>query len=176
MFLNDDMPITLDSISRELFEGLPQELSGNRAWTKAVKTVLESIGHRNALFVCGIGCADNGEWLLDLLWMKPDDWRMVLAVECEWGDASEIEDDFLKLLSIKARMKLMIFSTRNQTSDILKRLGALMLKYPFHLAGEEYMAVDVTNRGAFRYAFTVPSDGRLKSADFTEVGAALDVP
>lgn len=97
-------------------------------------------------------------------------------MESEWGNQGEIESDFQKLLSIKAHKKLMIFSTANQTADVMERLRSLMVKYPFHLAGEEYMAVDITPQGVFRYSFTLPNNGRLDAANFAHLHGALDCP
>jgi hypothetical protein len=172
--------MSLDAISRDLINGLPQEVSEpspiRDAKTKAISRVLQRLGHAKGLFVCGHGCQDDGEWLLDQLWMDRKDWRIVLAVESEWGNEGEIESDFLKLLSVKAHKKLMIFSTTNQTANVLERLRSLMVKYPFHLAGEEYMALDITMQGVIRHSFTVPSNGRLEAASFAHLHGALDWP
>ena len=164
--------MTLDSISRELVNGLPHSLrdpnSSDSAWTRAINDVLARLGLRKELFVCGHGCKNNSEWLLDVLWMRESDWSIVLAVESEWKGPGEVESDFLKLLSIKAPRKMMLFGTKDQTAAIVKSLESLMSKYPYHIAGEEYLLIDVMNRGAARHSFTVPNDGLLKSVKFSE--------
>ena len=173
MPLKDDLQMSLDAISRELIHGLPHQASDagtiGDPKTRAVKKVLERMGHAKGMFVCGHGCEDDGEWLLDLLWMDKKDWRIVLAVESEWGNQGEIESDFLKLLSVKAHKKLMIFSSANRTQDVMERIRALMVKYPFHLAGEEYMALDIAMQGVSRYSFTVPNNGRIDAANFAHL-------
>lgn len=107
--------------------------------------------------------------------MNANDWRIVLAVESEWGSVEDIEDDFGKLMSIKAHRKLMIFATRNHVGSdrVMKAIESRMLAYPYHLAGEEYMALGVTALGAFRYCFEMPSDGSIESAEFHQMGTPL---
>src|SRR5258708_478963 len=104
--------------------------------------------------------------------------KIVLAVESEWGKLPAIEDDFDKLVSIKARRKLLLFCTSNHKGAdvIVKKLESNMRDYPYHLAGEEYMLLEVTAPGAFRYYFRVPSDGRRADVSFESVGSALPWP
>ena len=181
MTFDDTSTMTLDTISRELIRRLPPELgnSGSEtAWAKAIVNVLQKIGHENDWLVLGRRSDDDGEWLLDVVWMKKEDWRLGLAVESEWLKPTEIEADFLKLLSIKAPKKLLVFKTRDrrQTEEVIQRIQSLMLKYPYHLAGEEYMAVERRAEGAFRYLFRVPNDGHLVRAGFIDMGTALEWP
>lgn len=180
IILSDDLPTSLDTISSEFVNSLPHELNGARdkTWTKAVKRVLLKMGKDRGLFVCCHGSQDQGEWLLDLLWMNSKDWRILLAVESEWGEPKEIEEDFGKLMAIKARRKLLLFSTKNHTGAdlIMERIERAMLAYPYHLEGEEYMALEVTAAGAYRYYFKVPGTGTLESASFNEMVAPLRWP
>lgn len=185
MNLNDNLPpgVSLDTISRELISGLPHELSDpyapDKPWTEAVRDGLQRMGKDRGLLVFCHGSPDQGEWLLDLIWMNAKDWRIELAVESEWSTLpAAIEDDFGKLMSIKARRKLMLFNTRNHigADRIMERIKSAMLSYPYHLAGEEYMALEVTAPGAFRYYLEVPSDGRLESATFNQMGTPLPWP
>ncbi len=176
------MATSLDSISRELVRGFSYDLgdpkASTKSWKRAIKSSLERIGKARGLIVCGNGVGYAVEWLLDLLWIDPKDGRIVLAVETEWGESDQIEADFAKLLSIKAYRKLLLFSTKNHTGGegIVKRIESLMLAYPYHLVDEEYMAVEVTGQGAFRYCFKVPNNGRLESLRFIEIDPALPFP
>jgi hypothetical protein len=173
--------LTLDEISRELVQGLPRDLrdprASNRIWTRAVTDRLCEMGTRRGLLACGHGSKDNGEWLLDVVWMGRDRHEIVLAVESEWGRPGDVEDDFDKLMSIKARRKLLLFCTKTQEAeDLVKRLELDMRAYPYHLAGEEYMALNVNAEGAFRYHFQVPNDGHLGAASFARNGKPLRWP
>jgi hypothetical protein len=153
----------------------------DKTWTKAVKDGLFRIGKDQGLFVCCNGSPDQGEWLLDLLWMNSQDWRIVLAVESEWGQPKEVEEDFGKLMSIEARHKLLLFATKKHegAEQIIESLEKAMRRFPYHLAGEAYMALEVTEEGAFRYFFAVPDvsgDGHLESAKFSQTGTPLRWP
>jgi hypothetical protein len=182
IFEDTDSTPTLDEISRELIQGLPSELSGpympDKPWTKAVTDQLCKMGRVRGMLACGHGSPDQGEWLLDVVWIPWGRHEVVLAVESQWGKLPAIEDDFDKLMSIKARRKLLLFSTRKHkgAEDIVQRLESNMQAYPYHLAGEEYMALEVTAQGAYRYHFQVPSDGRLEAVNFNQIGEPLHWP
>jgi hypothetical protein len=73
--------------------------------------------------------ANDGEWLYDLTWLDCKEanftWRdskglhlkdVKLALECEWGDEGEINDDFQKLLLARADLRCMIFSAPSKQS------------------------------------------------------------
>ncbi len=80
-------------------------------------------------------------------------------------------------MSIKARHKLLLFNTNHGGAPhIIDGITSMMLAYPYHLAGEQYMAVEVSAQGAFRYWFEVPNDGHLESVQFSQMGAPLAWP
>jgi len=182
IFLNDS--INLDSISQQLIKRLPQNLTtaSDGIWTKDIADGLYGIGNEaeGKFHICCHGSKEQGEWLLDLIWMVSKDWRTVLAVESEWGSKiGAIQEDFGKLMSIKARHKLLFFKARDQAhaDEIMKdAVVSLMEAYPYHLAGEEYMTIGRTSQGAFRYRFDVRGDGRLNSVQFNQMGAPLPWP
>jgi hypothetical protein len=183
MILQNDSATSFDRISRELISGLPSFLgdpkhASGRSWTRAMKSGLERIGRARDLLVCCYGVGHEVEWLLDLLWIDPKDGHIALAVALEWGESGEIETSFATLLSIKAYRKLLLFPTNKHTGveAILKRIESVVLGYPYHLVDEEYMAMEVTERGVVRYSFKVPKDGRLESVRFTEMAPALPLP
>jgi len=176
MIFDDDALPNLEEISRELINGLSNELGNtdqrlNKPWTKAVNARLSKIGRRQGMLVCCRGCQEHGEWLLDVVWMLTDQHKIVLAVESEWGGLPAIEDDFDKLMSIKSPRKLMLFETNNNQGykEILERLEINMKDYPYHIAGEDYMALEITAPAAFRYHFHVPSDGKLQEVHFEKI-------
>jgi len=180
MIFDSDPTFTLDEISQALVQGLPMELkdplASNRLWTRAVKHVLSEMGSKPGILVCCHG-SENGEWLLDIAWFGREQHEILLAVESEWGKAGDIEDDFDKLMSIKARCKLLLFATFIHDSPaIVERLESALVKYPYHIEGEEYMALNVTKDAALRYHFRVPHDGRLDSVSFREITPPLRWP
>ena len=127
------------------------------------------------LLICCHGSIEHGEWLLDVIWMVPNEHKVILAVESEWGRLALVEDDFDKLLSVKAPRKLMLFSTRNhQSADkIVEKLASNMRAYPYHVKGEEYMLLEITAPGAFRYCFKVQNDGPQEDIIFESAGPPL---
>ena len=93
----------------------------NVVWTKAIKTKLCKIG-RSPEFRCKVGAharevakcnRDYGEWLYDVTWLEYDSDDCVtdthLVAECEWGDGTDVDEDFQKLLLARATVRLMIF-------------------------------------------------------------------
>jgi hypothetical protein len=181
IFENDRATTDLYEISEELVRGLPGELSdpyaADRPWTRAVTEGLREMGEARNLMVCCHG-SRAGEWLLDVIWMDKKEHSVALAVESEWGSQKQVEDDFDKLMSIKAGRKLLLFSTKNHKGAdvIIKQLEANMRAYPYHLVGEEYLLLEVTAPGAFRYCFKVPNDGRQDDVTFEVVGNPLSWP
>jgi hypothetical protein len=181
IFDNTSSGLTLLEISQALVEGLAHELSAPRAsnklWTTAVKAGLYELGQNPELLVCCHNSKESGEWLLDLIWMRRDTQEIVLAVESEWGRAGDIEDDFVKLVSIKAPRKLMLFATKIQDSrSVVEGLEHLMRKYRYHLEGEEYVALNVTAEKPLCYHFRVPRDGRLDAVSFIPILPVLRWP
>lgn len=166
----------LDEISRKLVDGLPPDkLSDPNAkyalWTAVITNRLCEMGASQGFLACGHGAKDNGEWLLDVVWMRREGHEVVLAVESEWGKPGDVEDDFDKLMSIKAQFKLLFFGVKsNKCSEMIKRLELLLRKYPYHLEGEEYLAVNVAKECATRYHFLVPPcNGVLDAVNFREI-------
>jgi|SRR6266853_82161 len=107
IFENGGSTTDLYAISEELVQGLPSLLSDpftlDKPWTMAVNERLYAMGNARELMVCCHGSKDQGEWLLDVIWMATKQHKIVLVVESEWGRLPAIEEDFDKLLSIKSR-------------------------------------------------------------------------
>ena len=100
--------------------------------------------------------------------MKSDNQEIVLGVESEWGLQGQILADFGKLMCVKSPRKLLLFSTKNHQGgeEIVHAVESDMNNYPHHVAGEEYLLIEVTAPGAFRYGFRVPNDGQLSNVQF----------
>ena len=139
-----DIKETKEKIEESLHQiaaDLTQEFS-DKIWTKAIKERLTSLGHDRNCGVAagGVNEAERGEWLYDLTWWKYEGNNLnnmtsiSLAVESEWQPAWEevegesratgYENDFLKLVYAKAKLKLFIFwaNDENECDKILDRL------------------------------------------------------
>lgn len=83
-----------DQLYRRLLDGILKEQippSGAGVWTRAVKKTLRIIAHEADPLIVVYPNDSGGEFLLDLIWLKParDDadanGKILLAVECEWA-------------------------------------------------------------------------------------------
>lgn len=116
------------------------------------------------------------DWLLDVVWWEPGR-GVVLAANCQWGNAGKIAHDFQRLLAVKAPMKFMVFGSRQAGGErqdialrtdidaILRALGIHLIDFSQHVEGElfvllEHVEEDSTFRG---YEFRVPADGKLST-------------
>jgi hypothetical protein len=168
---------SLEAISEHLVRRLAQVLtpkSTETLWTLAVKDILGDLG-KNELgyYVCCSGSAfkDQGEWLLDLIWMDRGSWTIALAVESEWGEANAIQEDFGKLLCVKAPQKLMLVNTKSHkgSEEIRSTLQAMIDSYPYYSLHEEYLLMECTDVGAYRYVLSVGTDGPGQRARWEEM-------
>jgi len=153
---------------------MDETLSEGRAWTLAVKVVLDRLGKEHD-FRSIYTDSSNGtrEFMLDLVWWSH--WGAMLACECEWGYAgshkarvSAVAEDFDKLLSFKAPVKLMIFSSDAVTAHRLNCVGELdryLSEYPCHIEGEEYLLIDFGKQSQ-AWSASIKKDGLDDSLRF----------
>jgi hypothetical protein len=150
---------------KRAFETLPE--GPDNQWTKEFKKRFISLGREEGFKVYttigeDIGQA-GGEWLYDLCWLEYDHPKdesaeykhlkqVVLAMECEWGDASALIDDFHKLLQSTARYRLMIRQS-NAPSIFLNYAKANISIYP-HVFGSCYIFACYSNQEK-RFLFEV---------------------
>ena len=143
-------------------------------WTQSIKSELCRIG-RGKEFRCKVGAharevakchRDYGEWLYDVTWLEYDRDDCVtaahLVAECEWGDITDIDEDFQKLLLARATVRLMIFDGNHKpkSPEIAKHLACQVRR--FTRSGDEdawlvaaWERTDNYERGwVFRY-FTI---------------------
>jgi hypothetical protein len=72
----------------------------------------------------------------------------------------------------------MIFHTKNHrgADDYINEIEEVMREFPYHLAGEQYLVLEMTGDGAHSYFFEVPSDGKLVSVKFNEIVPPIPWP
>jgi|GEM_PF-7016795 len=117
------------------------------------------------------GKSRGGEWLYDLCWLEyvaPDSDVIVgmpLALESEWGNDTEILEDFQKLLVSRAALRVMIFGERNRSTECTKKTLCKQI--------ESYRDGDVDDRyllaayDAGRFVFFL-LDGNGRTLETTE--------
>jgi hypothetical protein len=138
----------------------------DKAWTQAIR--------RRFIEICPEGCyalpsdplRSKGEYLVDYTWSEEKNGkRVLLAGESEWGSGrygrihwTPVEDDFEKILAIKAPFKVLIFSsickpygTMQETDfsfDYAKdRIKPSLENYGHHIPGEVYIFIDFPQTG-----------------------------
>jgi hypothetical protein len=164
---------SLDEITRSLAQRWGASLtpsSRDKDCTCLVTNALYELGQPHYL-VCSHGCKEQGEWLLDLIWMDRQTQAIILAVESEWWKLNAVREDSAKLMCVKAPQKLMLFNTYDHcgSEEFVSALARDMERFPFHVPGETYFLMEVTRPGVFRYAFTVPEGGTLSKVTFAPV-------
>ncbi|MGH9492831.1 MAG: hypothetical protein ACRD2K_04960 [Terriglobales bacterium] len=110
--------------------------------------------------------APSCEWLLDVVWWQKDHGAM-LGVESEWGPAEKVIEDFAKLLSFKAPLKLMVYCADHSQEEgdvVFMALQGMMTLFGQHVEGEEYVLLDFSRHGRRAYSCKVPTSGRPSAA------------
>jgi hypothetical protein len=150
----------------------------NEEWTKAVRGRFIDICPTDCCAVPKDRCTAKGEFLVDYIWEEKEDGRRILlACESEWGTDRfgrthwyRVEEDFEKLLAIKATFKVLIFSSNCKLVGsqgtvegdfsigfAKDRLEASLRNYGHHISGEVYIFIDFPQTG-------IPNgDGRYRS-------------
>lgn len=149
--------------------------NNSTAWTKALKESLRSLLESESSNVTDVLYSDSSdsrhEFLLDIVvWDRNDGEGVILAVESEWlQDVAAVEEDFWKLLIVKAPIKLMIFACnrnpRTFSQDaIWAKLSNCIQSYGDHIKGEFYVFMDYAPPpGRRAWWIEIPENGRLKT-------------
>ncbi|MGA2085305.1 MAG: hypothetical protein ABSG60_07300 [Terracidiphilus sp.] len=137
--------------------------NSNEAWTQSVRGRFIDICPSDCEPRPKNRCSSKGEFLLDYIWEEKDNGkRILLASESEWGEDrygnvhwDMVEDDFEKLLVLKAPFKVLIFSSNFKMNDpegsekgdfsigfAKDKLKVSLNNYEHHLPGEVYIFID----------------------------------
>jgi hypothetical protein len=123
---------------KKILEEIPEDLlktggfQSDTDWTTEIKKRFFEFAPKNYKICATISPsvkADYGEWLYDLCWLEYGEdnekyhykylKNIVLALESEWGNSSQVIGDFHKLLQAKAQYKVMIFQSK-KPNDLFK--------------------------------------------------------
>jgi len=157
----------------------------NGEWTISVRRALRKIRPSGCDYRPATEFSSRGEFLVDFIWEENEaPHRVLLAAEFEWGTDRygenpkwrPVEEDFEKLLVIKAPYKLLIFSSNFKLAGsegardadfgitfARERIKLNLTNYGHHLAGETYIFIDFPRNsnacnGIFRSYFWQPSE------------------
>jgi hypothetical protein len=75
---------------------------------------------------------------------------------------------FQTLETIKASQMTTIYSCAKWQDAVLKQLGAASLRYPHHIEGEQYLALNLlgSEQKVAAHAIVIPRNGNLNAGDF----------
>jgi len=167
----------------------------SRDWTLALQSALKRLAEKSQRGIEHL-CArtteekGTGEFLLDAVWWqrtKPGSIENIaLAVESEFAGwaknrgevATEVAQDFYKLLVVKSPLKLMVFCSWYAEGDtdlsimrdtIWSRLRQCIAEYNHHIEGETYLFLDTAVMHQRRaWTFTIPRSGSISFEEITK--------
>jgi hypothetical protein len=141
----------------------------NKEWTRSIRRRLNAMCPNDCYMCPPDPDSSKGEYLVDFVWGEKNlGQRVLLAGESEWATDrygketrwSLVEEDFEKLLSVKAPFKVLVFSSDLNIAESLgaldgdfsigfakTRLKASLKGYGHHLAGEVYVFIDFPATG-----------------------------
>jgi hypothetical protein len=140
-----------------------------RCWNKSLKAVLTVIGKEDhGLTVPAQSPMMN--LLKDqssLLWQH--DGTPLFAMTTGWGDRSELEMSLEWLEAFKCPQKLFVYSCSRWQEAVLDQIQAALLRYPYHMEGEQYLFMNLVgaeNRFHF-FSVDLEQSGRQASSHDT---------
>jgi hypothetical protein len=174
MSLFGSLPIPCDALARML------ATDSDLTWDSpqnSIKSILYELGNKDGLVFCRRRGLVEGtivqEWLLDLVWLDKETLAMKLAVESELAlNMNQRLDDFEKLMSTKAPLKLFIYRAReDESANVRKRLEQYLENFPQHIEGEEYLLMEmaVNQKSACFHRYRVPGNGKIDKISFVRL-------
>lgn len=159
--LLQDRVIAPEVLARRMAELIPEYLPGmdtgaaepsdrRICWNKTLKALLSAIAaeHYVQVEVDPASHVPKDEQL-DLRWRRGD--GAVLAASTGWGDRDSLERRLQKFESLKARQKLFIYTCSRWQDAVLEQISAALLRYPFHVEGEQYLFVNLVGAESKMY-------------------------
>jgi hypothetical protein len=102
---------------------------------------------------------------LTLYWKRGD--GIMAAFLSGWGDRQELDRRFQTLETIKAPQKAIIYSCAKWRDAVLEQFGAALLRYPHHIEGEQYLALNLlgSEQRMAAHSIVIPRNGNLSPGD-----------
>lgn len=135
-------------------------------WTKSTLSVLQALAReRDVKMIVTEHSAFGTLRQLNALWVQGE--SVVMAIGSGWGNREELEESFHRLLIQKAPQKLLFYSCVNWKDAVLEQLTSAMVRFPQHIQGEQYVAVNLAaaEGKVFGTVCNVPHDGTLTLAE-----------
>jgi hypothetical protein len=172
--LTKDRLIAPEALASRMAELIPAYLPGmdtgaaeatdrRICWDKTLRALLTAIAGEHSVQVeLDLSSHTPQNEQLDLYWKRGD--GIVLAATTGWGDRSSLERRLQRLESLKAIQKLFIYSCSRWQEAVLEQINGALLRYPFHVEGEQYIFVNLLGTESSMHVHTaeLPTDGPLK--------------
>jgi hypothetical protein len=142
--------------------GDPEITDKRTSWNKACQAAVDSLARSLDLRMASSAISEFApERQFDAILYKSE--APVLVIGSAWSDRAELDRSFHRLLLMKAPQKLLIYSCKKSQKDVLDQLSHAAACFPYHLAGEEYVAVNIAGAEQQSFATTLrlTHDGRV---------------
>jgi hypothetical protein len=111
-------------------------------WIKSTRHLIETLGREYNLPVHSEQKGDvTARQQLRCYWKRGD--AIALAAFSGWGDRDELERSFQALEQLKAAQKVIIYTCARWQDAVLDQLSGALLRYPDHIEGEQYIALNI---------------------------------
>jgi hypothetical protein len=152
--------------------GDPEITDKRTSWNKACQAAVDSLARSLEFRMTSSSVSEFApERQLDAILYKND--APVLVVGSAWTDRAELDRSFHRLLLMKAPQKMLIYSCKKSQKDVLDQLSHAVACFPYHLAGEEYVAINIAGaeQQSFATALRLTHDGHIppSAAHFHDV-------
>ena len=122
--------------------GDPEITDKRTSWNKACQAAVDSLARSLEFRMTSSPVSEFcPERQLDAILYKND--APVLVIGSAWSDRAELDRSFHRLLLMKAPQKMLIYSCKKSQQDVLDQLSHAVACFPYHLGGEEYLAVNI---------------------------------
>ena len=141
-----------------------------RCWNKTLSAVLNIIGKDdNRLAVTTqnpmVTCLKDQS---SSLWQR--DGTPVFAMTTGWGERSELETCLEWLEAFKCPQKLFVYSCAKWQQAVLEQICAALLRYPYHIEGEQYLFMNLVGSENRFHLFTADlTQGGLQSSGYEKL-------
>ena len=166
--------MTAETLARVFSERLAEHLPGTdtgdpeitdkrTSWNKsciaAVSAMARSLDVRSSVAEIS---EFSPERQVNAIWYQDD--APVLVIGSAWSDRAELDRSFWRLLMLKAPQKLLIYSCKKSQEAVLEQLAHAVAAFPYHLANEEYVAVNIAGaeQQSLATALRVLQDGPIR--------------
>jgi hypothetical protein len=139
-------------------------------WIKTWKGLLTVLGREHGMDVVTQEEGDSAlQRQLTMFWKRGN--GILVAFYSGWGDRQDMERRFQQLESLKAPQKVILFSCFKWQEAVIEQLEAALLGYPYHIQGEQYLALNFMgpSQSLNAHLFTVSHHGSLSSGDLKKL-------